>query len=100
MGRARLTKHELLNCDGGSPAVFFVQYTKADGARRIDVGVEERRLELALGGLNADSIEASDREGKWVGQIPRTEGENAPRTPFFWQLTFTGYSSGNSMRTL
>lgn len=41
------TEENLLDSDGGLPAFFFVENGQADSAGRVDVGVEERRNELA-----------------------------------------------------
>lgn len=41
------SKENLLDSDRGFPCLFFIQNRKADGARRVDVGVEERGDEFA-----------------------------------------------------
>lgn len=41
------TKENLLESDGRFPSLFLVEDRKADGARRIDIGVEQRRDEFA-----------------------------------------------------
>jgi hypothetical protein len=41
------TQQDLLDCDSGLPAFLFVEDGEADGAGRVDVGVEERRDEFA-----------------------------------------------------
>lgn len=38
---------DLLDRDGGSPGLFFVEDGQANGARRIDVGMKEGRVEFA-----------------------------------------------------
>ena len=40
-------EEDLLDGDGGLPAFFFIENGQADGSGRVDVGVEERRDELA-----------------------------------------------------
>jgi len=40
-------EEDLLDGDGGLPAFLFVEDGQADGSGRVDVGVEERRDELA-----------------------------------------------------
>lgn len=40
-------QQDLLDRDGWTPALLFVQDGQADGTGRVDVGVEERRDELA-----------------------------------------------------
>lgn len=44
-------EQDLLDGDGGLPALFFVEDGEADGARGVDVWVEERGGEFALWGL-------------------------------------------------
>lgn len=41
------TEEDLLDGDGGLPAFFFIEDGEADGAGRVDVGVEERGHEFA-----------------------------------------------------
>ena len=41
------TEEDLLDGDGGLPAFLFVENGQANGSGRVDVGVEERRNELA-----------------------------------------------------
>lgn len=40
-------EEDLLDGDGGLPAFLFVEDRQADSSGRVDVGVEERRDELA-----------------------------------------------------
>lgn len=54
------TKENLLESDGRFPSLFLVEDRKADGARRVDIGVEQRRDEFALGGLRGIFIWKSD----------------------------------------
>ena len=37
----------LFDCNCGLPRLLFVKNRQADGARRIDVGMEQRRIEFA-----------------------------------------------------
>lgn len=43
------SQQNLLDGDGGLPSLFFVEDAETDGAGRVDVGVEERWREFALG---------------------------------------------------
>jgi len=45
-------QENLFNRDGGLPILVLVQDAKANGARRVDVGVEERWHELAYYHVN------------------------------------------------
>jgi len=45
------SEQHLLHGDGGPPSLFLVQDGEADGSGRVDVWVEERGDELALGWL-------------------------------------------------
>lgn len=40
-------QQDLLDSDGGPPGLLLVQDRQANGAARVDVGVKQRRLELA-----------------------------------------------------
>lgn len=42
-------QENLFDCDCRTPVFFLIQKRQADSARRIDVRMEQRRLELALG---------------------------------------------------
>jgi hypothetical protein len=41
------SEEDLFDGDGGLPGLFLVEDREADGAGRVDVGVEERRSEFA-----------------------------------------------------
>ena len=48
-------EQDLLDRDGGLPALVLVQYAEADGAGGVDVRVEERRDELACTRMSVDA---------------------------------------------
>lgn len=65
-------EENLLNGDGGLPAFFFVEDGQADSAGRIDVGVEERRNELAWRESDGTEQEGEvENEGHTLGGLGR-----------------------------
>ena len=72
------TEEHLLDGDGGPPVLLLVQDRQADGSGRVNVRMEQRRHELALGRLrNGD---ASSRDGARAAGAGDARSGGAPWT--------------------
>lgn len=60
------SQQDLLDGDGGAPALVFVEDAETHGARRVDVGVEERRDKLACVAVSF-AYWVDKLHGRWAG---------------------------------